>query len=131
MPLQLRGAGRVRRALRWLRQLRAGVMTTGLFPEPDRLPEAPDPLEGLGADARRTVKQRMAIERGFHPLTGRPLLARDFSGEVPPTCGDCRKRFVIRHHNRSYGKCEERGDTSCAASDCRKWWPACDLFEAS
>lgn len=102
-------------------------MTTGLFPEPPRTapPEVVDDLAGLSPDRRRTAKQRMAIEHGFHPLTGRPLL----DSEWGLTCGDCAKRFVIRHHNRSYAKCAVRGDTSCAASDCRKWWPACDMYE--
>lgn len=104
----------------------------GLFPEPEHSPTAPDPLDGLGADARRTARQRADLARGVHPLTGRPLLAADLSGEVPPgpTCGDCAKRYTFRYHNRSYGKCEERGDTRGAASDCRAWWPACDLFRA-
>lgn len=98
----------------------------GLFPEPEHIPTvAPvDELAGLGADARRTVRQRASIARGVHPLTGRPLLPAD----VGASCGDCSKRYAFRYHNRSYAKCEERGDSRGPATDCRAWWPACDLF---
>ena len=100
----------------------------GLFPEPEHTAgPTPPPAElaGLSPGRRRAVRQRQAIADGVHPLTGLPLLAEDWR----LTCGQCSHRFVIRPHDRTYGKCEVRGDSRGPASDCRAWWPACARFE--
>ncbi len=94
----------------------------GLFAAPEPVP---DPLDGLSPDARRTARQRMAIADGIHPLTRRPLLTGDM------TCGDCVHRVLVSYHNKTYGKCDQMPLKHSAANDCRRSWPACNLFEAA
>jgi hypothetical protein len=83
------------------------------------------PVEKLSPDRRRTLRQRAAVDRGVHPLTGgraRPDLG---------TCGDCVHRFVVPWHDRSYPKCDLGPRTHGPGTDVRAWWPACDRFEPS
>lgn len=89
----------------------------------DGVPAEPDPLDGLSADARRTARQRLAIERGVHPLNR--LKTRPDLG----TCGGCRFREVIGWHDRSFPKCAWGPRTHGAATDIRGWWPACPKFQ--
>ncbi len=110
----------------------------GLFAEPVRL-EDPAPAntrESVGVDARRTQRQRALIAKGEHPLTRLPLHPQapaDTGPQVrrpqPFTCGTCTHLLDLDYHNRRYLKCEIAGDTHCAASDCRRWWPACRQYE--
>ena len=85
------------------------------------LDPAPPPRS---VDARRTARQRAMVDAGVHPLTGmrtRPELG---------TCGDCKHRkLVTSNGNRSYPKCELVTITHGAATDCRRWWPACPRHE--
>ena len=80
----------------------------------------PDPLEGLSADARRTLRYRQLIEQGIHPLT------RQTTHPERGTCGDCRFRKT-----GVYPKCtrDPVRQTHSAATDCRAWWPACHQHE--
>jgi len=98
-------------------------MTLPLFDGYEPIPV--DPPERLSPGRRRTQRQRQQVTAGIHPLTGRP--ARPDLG----TCGDCRFREVLGHHNRAYPKCTryEGRITHSEASDCRAWWPACHEHE--
>lgn len=105
-------------------------MTESLFP--DLIPAMTvDPYAGMSADAKRTAKQREAVAAGIHPLT--KTKARPDLG----TCGTCRFRSTefsypkcvlgaVLEHPRKAGPYMTRGP----ATDCRKWWPACDNYEA-
>lgn len=91
----------------------------GLFtdPTPPR-PPADDPAP-LSRDRRRTQRQHALIAAGVHPLTRTP--ARPELG----TCGDCVHRQLQAARGRSYPKCELGPVTAGAATDVRRWWPAC------
>lgn len=116
-------------------------------------PASSDP--SLSADRRRTLRQREAIDAGRHPLTKGPLhpfaspetAQPDNPKGQPYTCGSCRFREVISHHNRSYPKCvrdlwlgdghdgdttlsEARNVSHGASTDVRAWWCACVGYEA-
>lgn len=110
-------------------------MSDGLFDLPDgaQLPP-PEPLS-RGERRKRLVEGRIA--RGEHPL-GRIRVHVDAArkrGAEGLTCGDCRFRVLLEHHNKTYPKCHlpmvigERTtyprDTNCESSDIRAWWPAC------
>ena len=84
----------------------------------------PEPVEKLSADRRRTIRQREDIARGVHPLTKRPLLPGVH------TCGDCVHRVHETNRRHSWPKCDLTSMSWSAASDCRAWWPACDLWKA-
>jgi hypothetical protein len=43
------------------------------------------------------------------------------------TCGGC--RFLIRNDQHGFFKCQKYGETASTASDWRKRWPACGLWE--
>jgi hypothetical protein len=98
-------------------------------------------LDTLSPDRRRTVRQRLDLAKGVHPLTGGPLhkLAaphddRDAAGH---RCGTCRFRIVEEYRSRSYPKCHWPDGTlnppyvtHGPASDVRAWWPACTEYQA-
>jgi len=132
------------------------VTTDALFdatPWEVAAPASSDP--SLSADRRRTLRQREAIDAGRHPLTKGPLhpfaspetAQPDNPKGQPYTCGSCRFREVISHHNRSYPKCVRDltyGHHDAAgvylsdvahvsrgpATDVRSWWPSCLGYEA-
>lgn len=95
----------------------------GLFTEPlPQLPGTPAPAPDavpLSRDRRRTQRQHALIAAGVHPLTRTP--ARPELG----TCGDCVHRQLQAARGRSYPKCELGPVTAGAATDVRRWWPAC------
>lgn len=64
--------------------------------------------------------QIRAVLRGAHPL-GAPL-------KLGKTCGDCRHCVSRQHHIKRYVKCD-LVETRGAATDIRRKWPACTLFE--
>lgn len=83
-----------------------------------------DPYARLSPDQRRTARQRQQIERGIHPLAGH---------RTRPDLGTCVHRIHRIHRgggNRSWPKCDLGPITSGAATDVRRWWPACDRYEA-
>lgn len=96
---------------------------TSLF---DVAPDAvAQPVARLSPDRRRTLRQRAQIAAGWHPLTGgraRPDLGH---------CGTCVHRVLEEHHGRTYPKCDVGPQSSGAATDVRRWWPACARWEAS
>lgn len=104
---------------------------------------APDPFEGLSADRRRTLRQAMDLEAGRHPLTGgklhedaSPVDDRKADGR---RCGNCWFLTARAWRDGSFLKCGHPGGlgadeislagpsrvTRGAASDVRRWWPAC------
>lgn len=85
------------------------------------MPTAPERTEGdkRTRDRARTARQRRDVSAGVHPLLGGPVYPDR------GTCGTCVHRYVVTWHSRSYPKCELRGESHGAASDCRAWWPAC------
>lgn len=104
-------------------------MTAGQLFDPG--PGAPaDTTEPLSADRRRTNANRAALDAGIHPATRRPLLPVE-PAAGRPNCGDCAHAHRYSWHDRSYWKCDQHrlGQSHSAASDIRKGWPACALFE--
>jgi len=114
------------------------------------LGDAPGPGPGpkLGPDARRTLRQRVAMEHGSHPLSllgahlglhpGAPPV--DDRKAPGPRCGGC--AFSVRNE-RGFLKCT-RGrsgeictpsfrsgpyETHGAGSDLKLWFPACTYWE--
>lgn len=110
---------------------------------------------GLSPDRRRTLRQQDDIAAGRHPLTRGPLhpfavaviASPDAPKGAPFTCGSCRFRQTITHHNKTYPKCLRDltyGGHDAAtvsldrvvnvsrgiATDVRAWWPACTGYEA-
>jgi acetyl esterase/lipase len=63
------------------------------------------------------------IAAGVHPLSRRMWGAIRL-GPEGETCGSCAYLEKIQPGNKSYHKCGLR-ITYSAASDIRKWWPAC------
>jgi hypothetical protein len=118
-------------------------------------PGMPAPVQGAGTsagkkadlseDARRTVRQRQATDRGTHPLglaLTRPLPQHPDAADTGRTCGNCQFRAVIWTGSKSnHPKCViDKGPpaargydnpehlprvTRGAATDVRKWWPGC------
>lgn len=78
------------------------------------------------ATRRLTRRNAEKLAGGTHPATHRRLFIG--TGE---TCGDCVHANHYGHHNRSYWKCAKHrlGESHSAASDIRKSWPACALYE--
>ena len=89
------------------------------------LPPLPDgePVENPSAGQRLTIRNKAAIAAGWHPATGRALLAVE-------TCGTCAYHHYYRWHTRSYHKCDQHrlGESHSEASDIRVSWPACVLW---
>jgi hypothetical protein len=110
-------------------------------------PPAPESIEKLSADRRRTQRQAENIAAGIHPLTKgplHPLASRNRDADSPKrdpfTCGSCRFRESPEYHNKAWPKCFLPNPaygadapfavlysrvTHSAASDVRAWWPAC------
>jgi hypothetical protein len=104
----------------------------------DALFDGPEPLAGLSADRSRTVRQRVALTHGQHPLsvTLGPLALHADAAPADDKradgrrCGNCRFRQQTGPH--SYPKCgfaEPARISRGAGTDCRAWWPACTDHE--
>jgi len=93
-----------------------------LFPETK---PAPRPTaEKLSPDRARTQRAEQRIARGLHPF-GMKLRA-----EPGETCGSC-KHLRVKKYAGTYFKCALGTDSKGPASDARKWWPACERWEAT
>lgn len=103
--------------------------------ERDPEPHAPDPLAGLGRDARATLRYRRFMKRGVHPGTHLPL----HSAAAPVgdrhadglRCGGCAHLYVKLAGASRFLKCERtslRADVATDGPDMRAWWPACTVF---
>lgn len=124
------------------------------FDQPALFDMAPSPraadLIGLSTDARRTVRQALAIDRGRHPLSlAKPRLAhlKLHPAAAPATprdavgrrCGNCVfRQQILTNGNRRWPKCLFPDDVEAsdwedapprasrgAATDVRAWWPGC------
>jgi len=108
------------------------VTEPSLFPflEPVAVP---DRLEGMGKDARRTLRNADLIAQGFNPGT-RERLHRDAAKDRTGPglrCRDCKSIYRTGAGNKTFNKCERAGECNSRGSwgpDMRGWWPACRLF---
>jgi hypothetical protein len=105
-------------------------------------PETGEPAAGLSDGRRRTMRQKALIDAGRHPLsavTSRPLRLHpgapdpDDRKAPGPRCGNC--QFIEAWGAHGYLKCL-RGDkqpfaTHGAATDLRRWWPACEYWQGA
>lgn len=97
----------------------------------------PDELDGLGHDARATLRNTRLIEAGTNPGTRLPLYAATSRerGGPGPRCGDCAHLYVKRppgSSGRTFLKCDQtavRPDVHYDGPDMRAWWPACTRYE--
>jgi hypothetical protein len=108
----------------------------------------PEPAEKLSEGRRRTLRQKLAMEHGSHPLSLLGAFLRLHPDAPPvddrkapgPRCGGC--AFIMRNE-RGYLKCT-RGrsgeictpsfrsgphETHGGGSDLRSYWPACEHWE--
>lgn len=104
-----------------------------LFPDLEPIAPPPDPLEGLGRDARATIRKDELIRRGINPGTRLPLHARAASGRDGDglRCGSCTHLYRAEAGNKSFLKCEQAGVYNARHSwgpDMRAWWPACHRY---
>lgn len=98
------------------------------------LPTA-DELDGLGKDARATLRNKALItDQGINPGTRLPLhpaASRDRGGPGP-RCGDCTHLYVKHAGNSRFLKCDQtnvRADVHHDGPDMRAWWPACTRYQ--
>lgn len=114
----------------------------GLFEVPADAYLLPPEPENLTPTERFHRRIAARIATGIHPLGKDIRLHADAArerGGTGLTCGGCRFRENLRHHNKSYPKCRmplrvgERTwyprDTHSDSSDVRAWWPACKDFQ--
>lgn len=111
-------------------------------------PPTPTPPEKISAGRRTAQIQAERLAAGVHPLAGVVGYQIRLHPDAPvaddrtapgPRCGTCWFRRVLPHHQRSYPKCLHPGRLGAdeveklgyprvsngAASDVRRWWPAC------
>ena len=104
-----------------------------LFPDLEPIPAPADPLEGLGRDARATIRKDELIRRGINPGTRLPLHARAAKGRDGDglRCGTCTHLYRAEAGNKRFLKCEQAGVYNARHSwgpDMRAWWPACHRY---
>lgn len=68
-------------------------------------------------------KQQGSFARGIHPMTGQPLRTDG------TTCGTCTFLLERDGNTKTYFKCERSKPTGGPATDVRKKWPACALYD--
>ncbi|WP_280332081.1 hypothetical protein [Nocardia wallacei] len=94
----------------------------------------PDRFEGLGANARHTLRQAGFITAGINPGTRLRVhtdAAKDRDGPGL-RCRDCKHLYKTGAGNSSFLKCRQAGVYNSRGSwgpDMRAWWPACIKFE--
>lgn len=59
-----------------------------------------------------------------------PCVRKFGRGPAGATCRGCARLITKEFHNRTYYKCELRGDTNGKATDHRVSWPACAKYVA-
>jgi hypothetical protein len=79
-------------------------------------------MAGLSTGQRLTIRQRMDVAHGIHPLTKEP------THPELGTCGGCVFKQVGNDHG--WNKCTAEGTPKSRgpATDVRAWWPACRRF---
>lgn len=109
-------------------------MDDALFDIPQDWP-APvvDPLKGLNRRPRLTVRQQLWLDAGTHPITHVPLHADAApAGDRKAPGARCGACAHLVYNQFDYLKCNSRGGhlmTRGSATDVRRWYPACRLFE--
>jgi hypothetical protein len=102
------------------------------------LPAAPRQSNGdLAVGRDQTRHQLKLLGLGVHPITLQPLhpdataaRSKDETDASGLRCGDC---HFLRSRGAGYLKCvtdQGRYDTRTPATDIRRWWPACALYQA-
>lgn len=81
----------------------------------------PGEWQNLSAGAKRTARNKAALEAGVHPATRCPV--RPELG----TCSTCANHIVLAA-NRTWHKCNRAGITHGPGTDIRVSWPACSLY---
>lgn len=98
-------------------------------------PTPADPLAGLSTRRRLTVRQFTDLQMRVHPVTKRPLRAdapvASNKCATGPRCGSCVHLFGHEFRFLKCGAANRRYATRGQASDIRKWWPACDLYQST
>ncbi len=86
----------------------------------------------MSATRRLTERNRDMLRDGIHPATLKKLLPVEEDGK-PETCGSCKHAAKVGNPdgNRHYWKCAKHrlGMSRSTASDVRRSWPACSLWE--
>lgn len=84
----------------------------------------------MSATRRLTERNRDLLRDGVHPATHRKLLKVEEDGRQW-TCGACKFACHMSAGNKTFWKCEKHrlGITGSTASDVRRSWPACELWE--
>lgn len=115
------------------------VVTDPLFSEDEARAGFTEVPPGISADRRRTLQRLILIEKGEHPITHLPIhpdapvdASRKDRYLRPLTCGTCAHRFVMKHHDKTYPKCDllapEAQQTHSAVTDTPRWLPACVAY---
>ena len=111
-------------------------MSTDVLPGMPKPPSAPETAKA-SAGRRLTERQTADIQAGHHPLTGGPLHPQaDLTAGCDPrglSCGTCAHRVLMQsaESGKSWPKCDVSKMTHGAATDVRRWWPACTRWEAT
>lgn len=111
----------------------------GLFEiPPELLPAAPADPDGKPSMGRRRTQHHLkVIGMGYHPITKEPhhqdaTTARTVEDKAPGLrCDTC---SMLRHNGSGFLKCTAQGGryaTHAEATDMRRWWPACRLYDPS
>src|SRR5882672_855954 len=83
--------------------------------------ESPPP-PAIANKAPWRVRHAANLAAGVHPLTLQPLKTDG------TTCGNCLHMVRLKYAG-TYSKCTKGPLTHGPATDCRKRWPACALYE--
>ena len=84
----------------------------------------------MSTTTRRTEKQRALLKKGYNPIGGKfhPCASSLDDPRGPGRkCSNC-LHLVTKSFSSTFHKCAFR-DTGSAASDIRKFWPACKKHE--
>lgn len=95
-----------------------------LFPCPPPKPPVNTPPQALGADARKTWKQRQQINAGFNPASGYAIRPGS------DTCKTCVFAWLKSgDFAGAFWKCRKAATRTHAGPDLRLKWPACTQYE--
>jgi len=75
------------------------------------------------------TEQKHLIEVALPPKYDNPCMALYGRGPQGVQCKDCDHLVRVRHHDKTYLKCDLRSITHGAGSDHRAHWYACGRFK--
>jgi hypothetical protein len=81
-----------------------------------------DPAD-LSAGQRRTLRNKLRLAEGIHPVSGRPLLDAEWGFH----CKTCAHLFLHEPGNTRFWKCG-LNVTGGPGTDVRVGWPACTRY---